>query len=1083
MPRFLELYEGVSGEPPVLADDPDAIEIGFADEFEELSQEWVLEPGLGVTVDDGVALLEVLPDSPVPWPAMAREITVDVDVTPVLRVALPSVSGQWALKLNDGGAVDIDVQPGSSAGGVHSFDIAALTGWSGEQTFSIKLFAVGGDASIAVESVRVQGQQAGFVDNFSSETLEWDVGQGLETVLADGTLRITVGPDSAHGFGAVQRGVDVDLDAFPVLRLALPSVDGDWALKVNNGSGDDVDLEPGSNASGVFSFDVPAATGWSGSQSFTIKLFAVGGGAEIVVDSVRLVSASQGQEWVRGAAEYENFWSPASLDFSATYPGGAAVSGADAMVGLDSVVREFEIDQAPGEGEVLRVAGSFVGAVEVDADAGVITVAGDHVRYAVAIPGMEDVYFFESIEELEAGGPASSEPTSRMGVWAAAVPESASQVRIGAGFSVDDNAQAVARAQAAAATPIADARAELVSFWADALAGVPHPQDFSLLGVADDGGLSDDQVRSAYYRAFVALYSNVLPPQPETGFAYRTVATGKPSMWNHGAPGAQSAAAWESFIGVQFLAYVDPEAAWDSFNGLMSLVDEDGSLAGESLPSRKAQAAWVLYAMTGQSQELAYSYDALIRLLQWQADNPRWIYGAYDNPGERDSEFVTTLIIDIDYGIQIAEVLGHDDDIDMLNDLREELLTGYHHHYWDTPHDVPPRQYLFPGDPDCSVRGGCYGNLFQTTMALHVDGLEEQRADALLAFFDSVYDPAAQFAGTADVKYPNMSYTVYGLLDHGRSQDAQTLTSAVLREIIGSGSFAEAYDPSEDGPVPVGVRPSIFGLATVIDAVWLNNGYRMDLGDPHALLAPAATGGLHGITYRGQTLNTEVNAAAGEVTFSGPAVAATEECNTITGVQVGTTIALPTQCEGTDPDPTDPDPTDPDPTDPDPTDPPGEPVATPDEELGEDVRGDVSVPESAERGETIDVTVPSASGEQVRVWLHSDPVLLTTGDVSADGTIAATIPEGATLGDHRIVVQWADGELIGWAPIEIVAAPVSGGGVDGAGAAGGDAAGKYGALPNTGAGGSTHLALAAITAMLLGGLILAVRHRALTAGR
>ncbi|WP_148058914.1 hypothetical protein [Bogoriella caseilytica] len=973
MPRFLELYEGVSGEPPVLADDPDAIEIGFADEFEELSQEWVLEPGLGVTVDDGVALLEVLPDSPVPWPAMAREITVDVDVTPVLRVALPSVSGQWALKLNDGGAVDIDVQPGSSAGGVHSFDIAALTGWSGEQTFSIKLFAVGGDASIAVESVRVQGQQAGFVDNFSSETLEWDVGQGLETVLADGTLRITVGPDSAHGFGAVQRGVDVDLDAFPVLRLALPSVDGDWALKVNNGSGDDVDLEPGSNASGVFSFDVSAATGWSGSQSFTIKLFAVGGGAEIVVDSVRLVSASQGQEWVRGAAEYENFWSPASLDFSATYPGGAAVSGADAMVGLDSVVREFEIDQAPGEGEVLRVAGSFVGAVEVDADAGVITVAGDHVRYAVAIPGMEDVYFFESIEELEAGGPASSEPTSRMGVWAAAVPESASQVRIGAGFSVDDNAQAVARAQAAAATPIADARAELVSFWADALAGVPHPQDFSLLGVADDGGLSDDQVRSAYYRAFVALYSNVLPPQPETGFAYRTVATGKPSMWNHGAPGAQSAAAWESFIGVQFLAYVDPEAAWDSFNGLMSLVDEDGSLAGESLPSRKAQAAWVLYAMTGQSQELAYSYDALIRLLQWQADNPRWIYGAYDNPGERDSEFVTTLIIDIDYGIQIAEVLGHDDDIDMLNDLREELLTGYHHHYWDTLDGKPARWY-FPGDPACTPIGGCYGDDLhdlQTTSSLHIPDLDAVRRQALEAHFDSVFAPGTQLAGFAGVKYTSLSHTAYGLFDHGRSQDAQTLINSVLRDSIASGSFAEAYNPSEDGPVPVGVRPSIFGLATVIDAVWLNNGYRMDLGDPHALLAPAATGGLHGITYRGQTLNTDVNAAAGEVTFSGPAVAATQECNTITGVQVGTTIALPTQCEGTDPDPVDPDPTD-----------PAQPEGT-----------DPIDPEPIEPERTQQEAAGSVSADQV-----SGPVAAPGGDLAQTGSAVEPGVIGAALG-------------------------------------------------------------------------------------
>ncbi|QOR71021.1 hypothetical protein IM660_01515 [Ruania alkalisoli] len=920
MPDFFELFEGAAGDPPVLADDPSGIEVGFADEFDEFSDEWVPEPGLDVSIVDGVAHLSVLPDSPVPWPAMAREVTVDMDVTPVLRVALPSVSGQWALKLNDGADVDIEVQPGSSAGGVHSFDLSSITWWGGEQTFTIKFFAVGGDAQIQMDSLRLQGQQAGFVDNFTSETLEWDVGAGMGAEVADGALTLSVLPENQYGYGAIQRGVDVDLDEFPVLRLALPSTSGDWALKVSAGGGADIDLEAGSNESGVHSFDVVAATGWSGSTSFTIKLFAVGGGAQIVVDSVRLVSAAQGQQWVHGADEYENFWSPASLDFSATYPGGTVVQGADTMVGLDSMVREITIEQASAEGDVLRVAGSFVGAVDVDTGAGVITVEDENVSYAVALPGLGDVSFFESLEEFEVGGPASTEPTSRMGVWAASVPASAAQVRIGAGFSVDDTEEAVARAVEAAGTSAADARADLVEFWAEALAGVPHPDDFSLLGVSDDRGLTDEQVRSAYYRAFVALYSNVLPPQPETGFAYRTVATGKPSMWNHGADGARSAAAWESFIGVQFLAYIDPEAAWDSYNGLMSLVDAEGTLGGESLPSRKAQAAWVLYAMTGDENELATSYDSLIRLLQWQAENPRWIYGAYDHPGERDSEFVTSLIVDVDYGIQIAEVLGHTEDITMLADLRAELLTGYQEDFWESPDELPARWYI-PGDPECDVLGACFGDELhdlQTLSSMHLEGLDDERHATLESFFDSVYRPDEQLAGFAGVKYTSLSFTAYALFDHGRAQAAQTLTSTLLRDIVASGSFAEAYNPSESGPVPMGVRPSIFGLASVIDAVWLNNGYRMDLGEPHALLAPGVEGGLTGIAYRGLELNVAADAAAQEVVFSDSAVASTEGCNTITGVAIGSTIALPAECEGgTDPDPTDPtDPTDPGTTDP-----------------------------------------------------------------------------------------------------------------------------------------------------------------------
>ncbi|UFU03223.1 hypothetical protein LQF12_01010 [Ruania suaedae] len=1069
MPAFFELFEGVAGEPPLSADDPSGIEVGFADEFEEFSDEWVPEPGLDVSIVDGVAHLSVLPDSPVPWPAMAREVTVDMDLTPVLRVALPSVSGQWALKLNDGADVDIEVQPGSSAGGVHSFDLASITGWSGEQTFTIKMFAVGGDAQIQMDSLRLQGQQAGFVDNFTSETLEWDVGAGMGAEVADGALTLSVLAENQYGYGAIQRGVDVDLDEFPVLRLALPSTSGDWVLKVSAGGGADIDLEPGSNESGVHSFDVAAATGWSGSTSFTIKLFAVGGGAQVVVDSVRMVSAAQGQQWVHGAEEFENFWSPASLDFTATYPGGTLVQGADTMVGHDAIVREIDIEEPAGDGQVLRVGGSFVGSVEVDAEAEVVTVVGEHMRYAVALPGLGEVFFFESREEMLAGGPASSEPTSRMGVWAAAVEPGTSSLRVGAGFSVGDTAEAVARAQQAANTPVADARQTLVDFWAEALAGVPHPQDFELRALPDDGGVGEQEVHSAYYRAFVALYSNVLPPQPETGYGYRTVATGKPSMWNHGADGARSAAAWESFIGVQLLAYIDPEAAWDSFNGLMSLVDEEGTLGGESLPSRKAQAAWVLYAMTGDQEQLATSYDALIRLLQWQAENPRWVYGAYDYPGERDAEFVTSLIVDVDFGIQIAEVLDHSDDIPMLQDLREELLTGYQEDYWDTPSQSPPRQYYFPGDPECGFRSGCYGNLFQTAMALHVDGLDDERIDALKAFVSASYDPAEQFAGFADVKYTNMSYTLYGLLENDEAEQAETLANAVLREIISSGSFAEAYNPSPEGPVPVGVRPSIFGLAAVIDSVWINNGYRMDLGGPHAVITPGVDGAVHGISYRGQELNVAADAAAQDVVFSGAAVAATAGCNTITGVQIGETVALPTECEGgTDPDPTNP--TDPDPTDPDPTDPGAGPVPAPDEDLGEDVRGDVSVPASAERGETIEVRVPSAAGDDVHVWLQSEPVLLASGPVSAAGIISVTIPADAELGDHRIVVQTDDGALIGWAPLEIVEAPTTGGSADG----------DHDGLADTGAGGLP-LALVALSALMLGGLVLLARRRAVAA--
>ncbi|RUQ08711.1 hypothetical protein D8M35_04355, partial [Curtobacterium sp. HSID17257] len=75
---------------------------------------------------------------------------------------------------------------------------------------------------------------------------------------------------------------------------------------------------------------------------------------------------------------------------------------------------------------------------------------------------------------------------------------------------------------------------------------------------------------------------------------------------------------------------------------------------------------------------------------------------------------------------------------------------------------------------------------------------------------------------------------------------------------------------------------------------------------------------------------------------------------------------------------------------------------------------------SARAGETITVGVGSAlAGQRVSVWLYSDPVLLGTAVVAADGTVRVTIPPSTTTGQHRLAVTAADGSLIGWTDIRI----------------------------------------------------------------
>lgn len=94
------------------------------------------------------------------------------------------------------------------------------------------------------------------------------------------------------------------------------------------------------------------------------------------------------------------------------------------------------------------------------------------------------------------------------------------------------------------------------------------------------------------------------------------------------------------------------------------------------------------------------------------------------------------------------------------------------------------------------------------------------------------------------------------------------------------------------------------------------------------------------------------------------------------------------------------------------------------EDLTDANRGRVSVPDSVAQGGTAVVTVGTAQAEEsVDVYLFSEPALLGTRVVKADGTATVMIPADAALGAHRIAVYASDGALIGWAGTTVTAAP------------------------------------------------------------
>lgn len=120
------------------------------------------------------------------------------------------------------------------------------------------------------------------------------------------------------------------------------------------------------------------------------------------------------------------------------------------------------------------------------------------------------------------------------------------------------------------------------------------------------------------------------------------------------------------------------------------------------------------------------------------------------------------------------------------------------------------------------------------------------------------------------------------------------------------------------------------------------------------------------------------------------------------------------------------------------------------------------------------------AGTWVSVWLHSEPVLISDGlvQVDAEGNVQVTVPEDAPVGAHRLVVQDADGNVIGWQDIVVEAAAVDPGTQPGAGnGSGSGAAGgtQDGSLSKTGAEPWGNAALAAL--LLVGGLALMIARR------
>ncbi len=717
---------------------------------------------------------------------------------------------------------------------------------------------------------------------------------------------------------------------------SIVPADAKWSIKlVKPGEADDfVVIQDDTSQTGTFTYNldqIMATAGQTQPQLVHVRLWTSTWGtssstAATTFDSIAISRQPGATGTVRGTAESVEYSSTAAaLTMKGTYSNGTVETN-EYFTAADpnAYVRVIDADV---DSNVL-VAGAYEGnGTTYDQASNVITIRGQYATRSIALPTGATAQFYSSKSAMVANLNPTSAPTGNNGFWAASLPGDEVSV-VGVGWAVNAGtfdypdvnyvADQVAESRTSAllaADPAlaATALAHWQQFWDAYLASVPVIEDFSVQRVPT-GGVTADQMERFYYKAWVGLEMNVLPATPETGNEHTQLGTGKPSMWMSGTPRTKNVASWDSLLGMQQLVYTDPANAWDSFIGMIKQVkldgdeptdtnalDGKGALGGESLPSRKAQTAWILHQVTGDTEKLESIYEALRLNLIWSTHNMRWIYGANNYVDERDSEFVASVIYDLKFGAKIARELGHEDHAADFEQRVTSLTRDYESWFfpttWTTDRDGNPVQwstvqkiYLdrYEGGLGCpwsddsegadyyNAAGQCVkaGWSFYTTTALVAHELEDEYKTKVMQRFMRDYDDTEQLAGLGHfaVKAPDMQLITYGLLDdpgwsdYSRTQlidYATVIVNSFNRDMVKSGWFAEVYYSTGDHkaggtPGARGVRPSLFGISNYLDNIFIANGYRIDEGDPAVLRLAGATGGIKNLTYLGKKFDLDL---------------------------------------------------------------------------------------------------------------------------------------------------------------------------------------------------------------------------------
>ena len=603
---------------------------------------------------------------------------------------------------------------------------------------------------------------------------------------------------------------------------------GQWRWLSHPGGRLSLNPAPGKEISPDASWDIPPL-----GEKLPLDIGAFFGTKAVRLMNLVTVSMSAPEGVPEFSTSRSTAWFPYKLVFDADFSEGAKVRGTDFFnEAKDAIVRELEMEGA--KGKVLHLAGSAPASTTLHWDADRNTLCVKHPDYACEIR----LFRLEGAARIFV--PLSQPVKTVTDGWSLELPIGSNSEAIAVVVGFASGAEGAAKASARVAPVISEPVSDLLDgskiVMDDYLRKVPAPQKW---GVKDASGeISANEHRRAYYASWAFTYQDLIDVYPESReYPFPQFSVGKPSLWDEGEKTAPASCAWESLFAFQWNSFVDPELSWKAYLGLMSRVDNEGVLGGESLPSRKAQTAWILHRNKPDPERLRSVYPALKRYLLWREKNPRWVYSSNMAKDEKDIEFAVSWLVDTDYAILISNELGMANEATLWEKMQTEMIGNMRKWFFSDPEQI--QQFYFADTGTHASKTRFENVSMMITSALCRTDLPKDLRDRTEQFFFSKFDASKPLCGFEIGKHPDLNLTAYGLIDQG-IPEAKAFIETFLASAIRAGEFSEELNIKSPALVH-GVKPSLFSPINIIEFTWLLNGVRYESGVPTAFDFPTPT--------------------------------------------------------------------------------------------------------------------------------------------------------------------------------------------------------------------------------------------------